>query len=165
MGSLKMTSYIRTLKNSYVVYFVSIIFLVFSAQESHGLRGLDRGHYDLEYQRPLNYGTLFWRPQDETREKESDEVEITNEKQTNKQEAPPVVYRRPYSIYSSWSGRKRDGNTHRGLNPLGGLSILDNIATLRKSLLRELAARSMARKRAEMLVQSENYKDKVGRKR
>ena len=47
-------------------------------------------------------------------------------------------------------------------NPLGGLSILDNIATLRKSLLRELAMRSMARDREQMTLQSENYKERIG---
>ena len=64
---------------------------------------------------------------------------------------------------SSWPSRKRNG-AHRGLNPIGGLSILDNIATLRKSLLRELAARSMARNREIATIQSENYKKEVGRK-
>ena len=52
-------------------------------------------------------------------------------------------------------------NNGNGNNPLGGLSILDNIATLRKSLLRELAMRSMARDREQMTLQSENYKNKL----
>ena len=86
-----------------------------------------------------------------------------------------MVYRRPYSVHSSWAGRKRGGmggsgevgggvarNNGNGNNPLGGLSILDNIATLRKSLLRELAMRSMARDREQMTLQSENYKNQVG---
>ena len=54
-----------------------------------------------------------------------------------------------------------DRNNGNG-NPLGGLSILDNIATLRKSLLRELAMRSMARDREQMTLQSENYKERIG---
>ena len=89
-------------------------------------------------------------------------------------ETPKMVYRRPYSVHSSWAGRKRGGmggageaggvarNNGNGNNPLGGLSILDNIATLRKSLLRELAMRSMARDREQMTLQSENYKNQVG---
>ena len=56
---------IRQFRSSSYVVFVLALVLGFSAQGSHGLRGLDRGgHYDLEYHQPLNYGTLFWRPQE-----------------------------------------------------------------------------------------------------
>ena len=59
----RMISNIRKFRSS--SYVILALALVFTAQTSHGLRGLDRGgHYDLEYRRPYtNYGTLFWRPQ------------------------------------------------------------------------------------------------------
>ena len=56
---------------------------------------------------------------------------------------------------------KRDTNRNRHAVPL---SILDNIDTLRRGLMRELALRRLEQDRREMVKSSEDFKKMVGRK-
>lgn len=62
---------------------------------------------------------------------------------------------------SSASSAKRDTNRGRHAVPL---SILDNIDTLRRGLMRELALRRLEQDRREMVKSSEDFKKMVGRK-
>jgi hypothetical protein len=69
-------------------------------------------------------------------------------------------------FFSTWVTHKRregpvQGNRMRNAVPL---SIMDNIDTLRRGLMRELALRRLAQERHEMVKTSEELKNSLGKR-
>jgi len=173
---------VKSINNSILVVLGLILLVAVHGGESLRPFGVNINVRDVRGQRPPfimpRFDVLGLRRLRDLKQSNQDQNQLTTRQEespdSDSEIAPELTQPSYFGPFSAWGSGfpKRQGPRNGNANHMNGirlrnaipLSIMDNIDTLRRGLMRELALRRLAHERHEMVKSSEELKNSLGKR-
>jgi len=182
-GGVTYSGLVKSINNSILVVLGLILLLAVHGGQALRPFGVNINVRDVRGQRPpfimprfdALLGLRRLRDLKQSNQDQNPLMDKQEESQDSDSEISQPEFNQPsyFGPFSAWGTHKRQGGPRNGnMNNINGirlrnaipLSIMDNIDTLRRGLMRELALRRMAEQRREMVKTSEDLKNSIGKR-